>query len=157
MITRKTAILFAAACRGAATLAGESQQVRLAMHDFGLNLGIAFQMIDDVLDYEGDPATMGKNVGDDLTEGKPTLPLIYTLQTGTVQEQSLVRSAISEKSAERIDEVIIAVNRCGALEYTRQQAHNYHDQALTSLATLANSEARDALQRVTHLSVNRDH
>ena len=85
VITRKTAILFAAACYGAATLSGESEDMRQAMHSLGLNLGIAFQMIDDVLDYEGDPATMGKNVGDDLTEGKPTLPLIYTLEQNSVE------------------------------------------------------------------------
>ena len=100
VITRKTAILFAAGCYGAAALSGCPGEVRQSMHRFGLNLGIAFQMIDDVLDYEGDPATMGKNVGDDLTEGKPTLPLIYTLEHGTQEEQALVRKAISTKTAD---------------------------------------------------------
>jgi octaprenyl-diphosphate synthase len=157
VITRKTAILFAAACSGAATLAGEDRETCRAMHAFGLNLGIAFQMIDDILDYEGDPATMGKNVGDDLTEGKPTLPLIYTLQTGTPEEQALVRSAITDKSAQQIDEVLAAVRRCGALAYTRQQAVNYQGLARAKLAELGDSAARKALQRVTDLSVNRDH
>ena len=157
VITRQTAVWFAAACRGAAMLSGYDENDCERLAAFGLNLGIAFQMIDDVLDYEGDPATMGKNVGDDLTEGKPTLPLIYTLQTGTPAEQSLVRRAITEKSAERIDEVLAAVTRCGALAYTRQQAAHYQGLAQAQLAELADSASRRALQRVTDLSVNRDH
>ena len=156
VITRKTAILFAAGCYGAATLCGEDEEIRQAMHRFGLNLGIAFQMIDDVLDYEGDPAAMGKNVGDDLTEGKPTLPLIYTLANGNSDEQALVRKAITEKTAEDIEQVLAAVQRCGALDYTKAQARHYHDLALAELAGLADSPARTALQAVTALSINRD-
>jgi octaprenyl-diphosphate synthase len=95
VITRKTAVLFAAGCWGAARLGGRDEQTMQEMREFGLNLGIAFQMIDDVLDYEGDPATMGKNVGDDLTEGKPTLPLIHVLREGTEAELALVRRAIT--------------------------------------------------------------
>ena len=125
-------------------------------HDFGLNLGIAFQMIDDVLDYEGDAQTMGKNVGDDLAEGKSTLPLIYTLEHGTTQEQALVRNAITNKSAEHIAEIVKAVTRCGALEYTRSRAQHHHDRALESLATLSPSSFRSAMEQVTHLSVARD-
>jgi octaprenyl-diphosphate synthase len=157
VITRKTAILFAAGCYGAATLHGSDVSTRQAMQEFGLNLGIAFQMIDDVLDYEGDPATMGKNVGDDLTEGKPTLPLIYTLEHGTPDEQALVRQAITEKTAAQIDQVLAAVQRCGALDYTRTRARYYHDQALAALDGLSDSAARSAMERVTALSINRDH
>ena len=157
VITRKTAILFAAGCHGAATLHGSDEDQCRRMHAFGLNLGIAFQMIDDVLDYEGDPETMGKNAGDDLTEGKPTLPLIYTLQHGTSTEQDLVRRAITEKTAEDIDQVLAAVQRCGALDYTRERARHYHDLALTSLVNLPSSEAHAAMERVTALSINRDH
>jgi octaprenyl-diphosphate synthase len=157
VITRKTAILFAAGCYGAATLQGCEPGTRHAMHDFGLNLGIAFQMIDDVLDYEGDPAAMGKNVGDDLTEGKPTLPLIYTLEHGTAAEQALVRRAITEKNAMEIGSVLTAVQRCGALDYTRERARHYHDLALAALDGLNDSEARRALEQVTDLSINRDH
>lgn len=157
VITRKTAILFGAACYGAATLAGEEEQTRQALREFGLNLGIAFQMIDDVLDYDGDPASMGKNVGDDLTEGKVTLPLIHTLLTGTEDEQALIRRAISEKSADEIEQVTHAVQRCGALDYTRNRARAYHDLALEKLAALPASEARNALERLTELSLNRDH
>jgi octaprenyl-diphosphate synthase len=157
VITRKTAILFAAGCYGAATLHGSGDPVRQAMHDFGLNLCIAFQMIDDLLDYDGDPATMGKNVGDDLTEGKPTLPLIYTLEHGSPDEQALVRRAITGKSAAEIDQVLAAVQRCGALDYTRARAKHYHDLALEALGALPESTARSAMERVTHLSINRDH
>jgi len=157
VITNKTAILFAAACYGAATLCGQEEHTRRQQHSFGLNLGIAFQMIDDVLDYEGDPATMGKNIGDDLTEGKPTLPLIYTLRHGSNAEQALVRQAISNKSAEHIDEIVTAVTRCGALEYTRTQARHYHDLALLQLEQLPASVHREAMIEITALSINRDH
>jgi len=157
VITRKTAILFAAGCYGAATLCDQESSVCQGMHGFGLNLGIAFQMIDDILDYEGDPAAMGKNVGDDLTEGKPTLPLIYTLEHGTKEEQALVHRAITEKTAEDIEQVLAAVQRCGALNYTKQQARKYHNLALAELAALPDSPARVSLQAVTALSINRDH
>jgi octaprenyl-diphosphate synthase len=157
VITRKTAVLFAAGCWGAARLGDQDEQTRRGMREFGLNLGIAFQMIDDVLDYEGDPATMGKNVGDDLTEGKPTLPLIHVLREGTGAEQALVRRAITEKTADQIDDILTAVQRCGALAYTRKQAQYYHDLALTGLDQLPASHARTALEQITDLSINRDH
>lgn len=157
VITRKTAILFAAACYGAVTLSGKDTHTRQLLHDFGLNLGIAFQMIDDVLDYDGNPQTMGKNIGDDLMEGKVTLPLIYTLRKGTVAEQELVRRAIREKSAAEIEQITAAVRRCGALDDTRALARRYHDRALEKLALLPATDARNALERLTDLSINRDH
>ena len=157
VITRKTAVLFAAGCYGAATLSGCDLQTRETLRLFGLNLGIAFQMIDDVLDYDGDAATMGKNAGDDLTEGKPTLPLIYTLRNGSPDEQALVRRAIREKSAREIGDVLAAVHRCGAIDYTRTRARHYHDLAAAALQQLPESEARNALLGITDLSVNRDH
>ncbi len=157
VITRKTAILFAAACYGAAALSGEPESMRRQLADFGLNLGIAFQMIDDVLDYEGDPETMGKNVGDDLTEGKTTLPLIHAMLHGSTDEQKLIRSAIESKSAEAIVEVIAIVIRCGSCDYTRERAQSYHDRALECLGDLADSEAKAALQAITARSIQRDH
>ena len=156
VITRKTAILFAAACYGASALAGADEKSRLQQHDFGLNLGIAFQMIDDVLDYEGNAEAMGKNVGDDLTEGKSTLPLIYTLEHGTAAEQSLVKQAITGKSAQHIDDIIAAVRRCGALDYTHARALYYHDLALESLALLPQGNYRSAMAEIAALSINRD-
>jgi octaprenyl-diphosphate synthase len=157
VITRKTAILFAAACYGAATLSGEDEQTRQILREFGLNLGIAFQMIDDVLDYDGNPAAMGKNVGDDLTEGKVTLPLIHTLLKGSARDQAVVRRAITEKNADQIDQIIAAVKRCGSLAYTRTRARHYHDLALEQLMLLPASESRSAMERITELSINRDH
>ena len=157
VITRKTAILFSAACYGAATLSDRDEQTRAALQAFGLNLGIAFQMIDDALDYDGDPATMGKNVGDDLMEGKVTLPLIHTLREGNATEQDIVREAITTKSNARIEQIVTAVKRCGALDYTRARARHYHDLALENLSQLPDSDARTALVRMTELAINREH
>lgn len=157
VITRKTAILFAAACYGAAALAGEDEGTRQSMREFGLNLGIAFQMIDDVLDYEGDVQTMGKNVGDDLTEGKATLPLIHALRTGDPAQTQIIRDAIEQKSAADIDKVLDLVRACGSLDYTREQARHYHDLALHNLDSLPQNEARIALEQITALSIQRDH
>ena len=157
VITRKTAILFAAGCRGAAVLSGAEPALCDAMHRFGLNLGIAFQIVDDVLDYEGDPATMGKNVGDDLTEGKLTLPLIHAMRVGSPAEQALIRDAIAARSTAGIKDILAAVQRCGAIGYSREQARHYHDLALAELERLGDSPARTALRRITHLSINRDH
>ncbi len=156
VITRKTAVLFAAGCYGAAKLSGQDPDTCQSLHDFGLNLGIAFQMIDDVLDYEGDPEATGKNIGDDLTEGKPTLPLIHTLQVGGSKERELVRQSITEKRADRIDDVVAAVRRCGAIEFTRQRARHFQDLAGAALDTLPASGSRDALVAINDLAVNRD-
>ncbi|MFV8818475.1 polyprenyl synthetase family protein [Haliea sp. E17] len=156
VITRKTAVLFSAATYGAATLGNVDTGLRSAMREFGLNLGIAFQMIDDLLDYAGDPATMGKNVGDDLNEGKVTLPLIHTMAQGSPAEQSLVRDAVLARSSEHIGEVVAAVQRCGALEFTRQRACHYRDLALAALHVLEDSPAKSSLQAVAELSVARD-
>lgn len=156
VISRKTAILFAAGCRGAATLAGADDALRQQLHNFGLNLGIAFQIVDDVLDYTGDPAAMGKNVGDDLTEGKPTLPLIQALRVGNEAQQAVIRRAITEKTAAEIDAVVAAVQDSGALDYALLQAHSYRDSALACLQSLPAGAARDALADLARLSVDRD-
>ncbi len=156
VITRKTAVLFAAGCYGAAALSGRDQATRELLQEFGLNLGIAFQMIDDVLDYDGDPEAMGKNVGDDLTEGKATLPLIHTLAEGEQAEQGLVRDAIAQKSAENIGAIVDAVRRCGALDYTRDQARRYYDNAVGCLSRLPENPGRQALADLADLALNRD-
>ena len=118
VITRKTAVLFAAGCYGAARLSDLDADGRERLRSFGLNLGIAFQLIDDALDYSGDAASMGKNVGDDLTEGKPTLPLIHALRHGDEHERALVRDAISNRTGERIDDILETIQRRGSLDYT---------------------------------------
>src|SRR5690606_28200505 len=124
VIRNKTAILFAAACRTAAILAGAPQNVQDSLHTYGLEVGMAFQLIDDVLDYAGDSAELGKNIGDDLAEGKPTLPLIYTMQHGEPAVRDLIRSAIEKGGLDQLQEIITAVRTCGALDYTRKVAED---------------------------------
>lgn len=157
VITRKTAVLFAAACCGAAQLQGADNSHCQDLYDFGLHLGIAFQMIDDVLDYEGDPSKMGKNVGDDLTEGKPTLPLIHVISNGNPTQASLVKSAITEKRADDLAAILRAITDCGSLDFTRHAAISHRDRAMEALARLPDSEARRAMQLLASLSVDRSH
>jgi octaprenyl-diphosphate synthase len=155
VITRKTAILFATACYGGGALAGQAEQVLGQLHDFGLNTGIAFQIFEDVLDYTGDPVKMGKNVGDDLAEGKPTLPLIQVLRTGSTAQRALVEDAIRNKSAENLPEVVAAVQDCGALEYSRELAARYQEAGLAALLELPEGEYRDAMWAIAKLSTDR--
>jgi octaprenyl-diphosphate synthase len=157
VISRKTAILFAAACDCAGALTNQPKEIRRALHSFGLNTGIAFQIYDDVLDYDGDPAVMGKNVGDDLSEGKPTLPLIQLLKEGSEDQRNMVREAITGRSAENIESILAAVRDCGALDYARQRARHYQAQALAALDALPDNRYRDAMRGVAELAVNRDH
>lgn len=156
VITRKTAVLFAAACRGAASLAGADASTRESLHQYGLNLGIAFQMIDDVLDYEGDPEATGKNIGDDLAEGKPTLPLIHAMAEADAAGSAVVRRAIEQKSASEIEAVLAAVRATDALAHTRRRATEYQDRALAQLSRLPDGEALQALTAIARLAVDRD-
>ncbi|MFT7289505.1 MAG: octaprenyl-diphosphate synthase, partial [Halieaceae bacterium] len=120
-------------------------------------LGIAFQLVDDLLDYEGNPALTGKNVGDDLAEGKPTLPLIHVMREGTTAQASLVRAAIESKNKDQLPAILEAVRACGSLDYTRNAAERCRDAALQSFAVLPASEARLALETLAHRAVKRDH
>jgi octaprenyl-diphosphate synthase len=156
VIECKTAILFAAATRGAALLSGADDARCEALHRYGLHLGIAFQLADDVLDYLGDPEKMGKNIGDDLAEGKPTLPLIATLRLGTDAERALVTDAIANRSASHLDGITAAVKRCGALDYTFEQAHRHARLAGATLDALQPSAYRQALADLCALTVQRD-
>jgi octaprenyl-diphosphate synthase len=155
VITRKTAVLFASACFGGAALAGRATDLGPALRDFGLNTGIAFQIIDDVLDYEGDPAEMGKNVGDDLNEGKPTLPLIHVMQSGDSAQKATVAGAIRDKDAGRIDDVMAAVLATGSLDYARQQAEHYQALAIEALAQLPDNSCRDSMAAIAKLAIRR--
>jgi octaprenyl-diphosphate synthase len=157
VISRKTAILFASACYGAAVLAGKLDTLASPLHRFGMDTGIAFQIIDDVLDYEGDPAEMGKNVGDDLNEGKPTLPLIHVLNHGDAAQKELVAAAIRNKDASCIDEILTAVNKVGALDYAREAADGYRRSALEALAQVPANQYRDAMTAIAELSIQRKH
>ncbi|MEH6604297.1 MAG: polyprenyl synthetase family protein [Pseudomonadales bacterium] len=157
IIERKTAILFEAATRGGAILANSSEPECIRAGAYGHNLGMAFQLIDDVLDYRGDAATMGKNLGDDLAEGKPTLPLIFTMREGSQQQRDLVTHAISNKTAENLDQILTAVNETGALDYTEQQAIEHQSLALAALSELPANNYRTQMERLAVLAVKRDH
>ncbi|MDB4476121.1 polyprenyl synthetase family protein [bacterium] len=157
VIDRKTAALFAAGCEGAALLAGADAKKVEQLRVCGRNIGIAFQLIDDLLDYEGDPLVTGKNVGDDLAEGKPTLPLIHVMREGSEAQANLVREAINAKDRGQLQEIIQAVRDCGSLEYTRNAALDCRDKALKALEELPDSPAKDALARLAALSIERSH
>jgi octaprenyl-diphosphate synthase len=155
VIERKTAALFAAACKGPAILKGHPAEIQQSLESYGRHLGIAFQMVDDVLDYTGNPETTGKQVGDDLNEGKPTLPLIHTMTAGSDNDAALIKSALAEKSSERLDEVIAAVKRSGGIDYTQSQAQMHRQQALSALNHLPDSSATSALAALADLAVDR--
>ena len=157
VITRKTAILFASACFGPAALCGREEELGQALHDYGMNTGIAFQIMDDVLDYEGDPETMGKNVGDDLREGKPTLPLLHVLREGNAAEQSLVSDAIRQRDASRLEEIVGIVQASGSLRYAREVAESYRQTAESALRLLPECPAKHAMSEIAELSINRAH
>ncbi|WP_299734209.1 octaprenyl diphosphate synthase [uncultured Endozoicomonas sp.] len=157
VIRCKTAMLFQASCQTAAILCKVSSEVEKNMADYGNYLGIAFQLIDDLLDYTGDAEAMGKNLGDDLAEGKPTLPLIYTLKHGTPAQQTLVREAIEQGGRDKIEEVIAAVQSCGALDYTAAKARDFAEKAKLCLHALADSEFSSAMADLADFSVARSH
>lgn len=156
VIKNKTAVLFAAAAQGAALISDANVETNTRFYRYGLNLGIAFQLADDVLDYLGDPEKMGKNIGDDLSEGKPTLPLIATINNGSATERELISAAITNRDASSITAVVAAVQRCGALDYTMETARRYAAAAAVELSELPGSTHRDALARLCQLAVNRD-
>jgi octaprenyl-diphosphate synthase len=155
VINDKTAVLFAAASAGGAILANANEASVKQYYQYGINLGLAFQLIDDVLDYEGDAEAMGKNVGDDLAEGKCTLPLIYAMQHGNPQQAALIKQAITDKSGEQIDAIIDIVRESGAIAHTRQQASEISAKAAASLGGIADSTYKQALLKLANLAINR--
>ena len=155
VIRSKTAMLFEAASHSAAVLAGAKADQIEALREFGDALGIAFQLMDDLLDYSGDAAEMGKNVGDDLAEGKPTLPLIYTMRHGTEAQAALVRQAIQKGGTDDMTPIREAVTASGALDYTARLAQQHADRAVSLLTTLPASEYRDALEQLARFAVKR--
>jgi octaprenyl-diphosphate synthase len=155
VIRAKTAMLFQAAAHTGAHLASENEHELALLRDFGLHVGLAYQLVDDWLDYAGDTKTMGKNVGDDLAEGKATLPLIRTMAEGSRADAALVRGAIEQCSGERLAEVIRAVERSGALDYTKAQAERQAQTAIALLPGLPENRYRDALAQLAEFSVSR--
>lgn len=155
VIRGKTAMLFEASSHSAAVLADASAEQIEALRQYGDFLGIAFQLVDDLLDYRGDAETLGKNVGDDLAEGKPTLPLIYTMREGTPEQASLVRKAIQKGGIEDLSAILEAVEAAGALDYTARLARDHADRAIACLDLLPDNEYRDAMIELTRFAVAR--
>lgn len=155
VIRCKTAMLFEAAAHSAAILAEATPEEVEQVRRFGAQFGLAYQLVDDVLDYTGDAETMGKNVGDDLSEGKMTLPLIHTVRTGSSADADLVRQAIEQRSAAELEPVICAVNRSGGVEYTRARAMEHAQQAISTLADLPQNEYQSSMHSLALLAVER--
>lgn len=155
VIEQKTARLFEAACKIGALLSDSSEKTINSLGDFGLHLGIAFQIIDDALDYESNSTTMGKEVGDDLSEGKITLPMIYALEKTSGSENKILRDAIKTADASNIDKIINILCSLNAFEFTRKIAENESQKALKSLKNIPDSEYRSALKLLCELSLNR--
>jgi octaprenyl-diphosphate synthase len=155
VIRCKTAKLFEAATRLGAVLGRCGDSVEQAMAIYGARLGTAFQLIDDVLDYSGDQAVIGKNVGDDLAEGKATLPLIYVMKHGTREQAACVRHAIEQGGIDELAPVLEAIRASGALDYARTQARSEADAAGAALDALPRSKSRDYLLQLTDFAVTR--
>ncbi|MBK8182997.1 MAG: octaprenyl diphosphate synthase [Candidatus Competibacteraceae bacterium] len=151
----KTAKLFEAAAQLGAVLADRPRDEELAVGRYGLHLGIAFQLIDDVLDYSASSAELGKNIGDDLAEGKPTLPLIHAMGHGAPEEVRIIREAIERGGLEHIDVVTRTIESTGALDYTARLAAKEAAQAISHLAVLPESPAKNALVGLARFAVNR--
>ncbi|MCG2586031.1 octaprenyl diphosphate synthase [Massilia sp. TS11] len=157
VIRSKTAKLFEAAAELGALVAGADDTAIAAAGEYGRSLGTAFQLIDDVLDYAGDAAEIGKNVGDDLREGKPTLPLIYLMEHGTAEQRALVRSCIETGDEEHFDAVLSAITQSGALEYTRRAAVAAAERAAEAIAAMPASVYKESMLQLCRFAVDRSH
>jgi octaprenyl-diphosphate synthase len=157
VIRSKTAKLFEAAARLGAVLTRQPPEIESAMAAYGRHLGAAFQLVDDMLDYGRDNPELDKNVGDDLAEGKPTLPLIHALQNGSEAQRVMLREAIREGALERIDEVVAVVESTGSIAYTARRAEDEAALATQALSVIPDSPYRQALFDLAHFSVHRRH
>ncbi|MGE3297321.1 MAG: polyprenyl synthetase family protein [Porticoccaceae bacterium] len=156
VIRKKTAELFQAAAQTGALLGGADTAVVAALRNYGHHLGMAFQLVDDALDYGGDAGQLGKNIGDDLAEGKMTLPLIRALRTASVADATLIRAAIANRDGAVLPDVLRIVGTCGALDYTLAAARQQVDRALAALAPLPASPQRQALRELAEFAANRN-
>jgi octaprenyl-diphosphate synthase len=156
VIYSKTARLFEAATLLAAVLTDQNKEIEFAMQEYGKYLGTAFQLIDDILDYAADPEEMGKNVGDDLAEGKPTLPLLYAMWHGTKEQKILIREAIrTGDGLKNFTEIMSAMEQTGALIYTKKLAIDASDRAIKALDNVPHSEFKDALIGLAGIALER--
>ncbi|MCD6039532.1 MAG: ispB [Gammaproteobacteria bacterium] len=157
VITRKTAKLFEVAAQSGAALSTKKAEYITAMQHYGLHLGIAYQLIDDVLDYSASAEQTGKNMGDDLAEGKPTLPLIYALTQSTPSQATLLRRAIETGSTTELPSIIKIIESTGAIKYTANAAKQYAKQARDALAPIPESPYRKALHALAEFVVERNY
>ena len=155
VLYRKTGKLFEAGATIGAVLGNQSKLIESSLTEYGRNLGIAFQVIDDVLDYSSSFETIGKDVGDDLAEGKPTLPLIYALERCEPKEQIIIRQAIQSKNTQNIDQIIEYIKSSGALALSTEKAKSLSDQAIESLEPLPESEYKNGLIELAQFAMNR--
>jgi len=157
VIRCKTAKLFESSAQLGAVLTGRSDEEIQAMADYGMHLGIAFQLIDDALDYSSSSDDLGKNIGDDLAEGKPTLPLIHVINNGTQEQAALVREALEQGGRDRIEEIKSAIESAGAIAYTSRSAQAEADKAIAALDVLEDSPYKEALITLADFAVKRSH
>lgn len=157
VIHYKTAKLFEAAAQLGGILGGADPELEQALARYGMHLGTAFQLVDDVLDYSGSEAATGKHIGDDLAEGKPTLPLIHVMQHGTPEQAACVRKAIEEGGRDDFPAVLAAIHASGALDYARSRAVKEAELARASIGALGDSNYKKALLQLTFFAVERNH
>ncbi|MHB8535107.1 MAG: octaprenyl diphosphate synthase [Sulfuricaulis sp.] len=157
VIRSKTANLFQAAAQLSAVIANQGPEIEQAMAAYGMHLGTAFQLIDDVLDYGRENHDLGKNIGDDLAEGKPTLPLIHTLRQGNNHQRELIRSAIEEGGLAQIEEVMDAIESTGSITYTARRAEEEASRAIAALTAIPDSPYKQALLDLAHFSAHRNY
>jgi len=157
VISRKTAILFSTAVQLAAVVAGAQNDVEQGFKDYGLHLGIAFQLIDDALDYRAKPEEMGKNLGDDLADGKPTLPLIYAMEKADADQADILRQAIEQGNREAFLDVFAVVQTTDAISYTSRRAIEEADKAIEALSVVPESTFKQALIDLARFSVERNY
>lgn len=157
VIHNKTAKLFESASELAAVICDHPAEEQQAMANYGMHLGCAFQLIDDVLDYTSSAEDMGKNLGDDLAEGKPTLPLIYAMRNGNQGQRDLIRKAIEEDGLEKINEIFQAIHDTGAIDYTAKCAAKESQLAIQAIQNIPDSLYKDALIFLAEFAVNRSH
>ncbi|HEX5789074.1 MAG TPA: octaprenyl diphosphate synthase [Woeseiaceae bacterium] len=155
VIYRKTARLFEAGAQLSAVLAGSPADVETAMVEYGRHLGTAFQLVDDALDFAAAPDELGKNLGDDLAEGKPTLPLIHAMRAGTAGQRRMIREAILGGGLERLAEIQSVIESTGALQYTAARAQEAADLAISALAEIPDSDHKQALVTIADFAVRR--
>lgn len=157
VIHHKTAKLFEAAGQLGAVINQASPEVEQAMTSYAMHLGSAFQLVDDLLDYSESSETIGKNIGDDLAEGKPTLPLIYAMRQGNAQQAQIIREAIEQGQRDKIDDIISIIKQTGAIDYTAQAAQNEVTQAKAALSCIADSDYKQALIGLADFAINRSY